>query len=144
MTSPSSGAINPLQMAVAQLETAADRLRLEDGMRQILRNCKRELTVNFPVRLDDGRTQMFTGHRVQHNLARGPAKGGILIGPEEDIPAPDMGTDARIMAWIMDTISMHKGHSVTGVVTGKPVSIGGTPGRTEATGRGLLFVVEGG
>src|SRR3990172_6686400 len=81
MTSPSSGAINPLQMAVAQLETAADRLRLEDGMRQILRNCKRELTVNFPVRLDDGRTQMFTGYRVQHNLARGPAKGGIRYHP---------------------------------------------------------------
>jgi glutamate dehydrogenase (NAD(P)+) len=153
--------------------------------------------------MDDGSTQVFTGYRVQHNLARGPAKGGIryhptvtldevralamlmtwkaalanipyggakggvivdpkkltdrelenltrryateisiLIGPEGDIPAPDMGTDARIMAWIMDTISMHRGHSVTGVVTGKPISVGGTAGRMEATGRGLLYIVR--
>ncbi len=206
MTGPEAGpaeAINPFQMAVAQLDAAADRLGLDEGMRQILRTCKRELTVHFPVRMDDGDTQVFTGYRVQHNLDRGPAKGGIryhpavtldevkalamwmtwkaaivnlpyggakggvvvnpsslspselenlsrryateisiLIGPEEDIPAPDMGTDARVMAWIMDTISMHRGHSVTGVVTGKPVSIGGTLGRVEATGRGLLYIVQ--
>lgn len=190
-------------MAVAQFSSVADRLSLDEGMRQLLSRPKRELTANFPVRMDDGSTQVFTGYRVQHNLARGPAKGGIryhptvtldevralamlmtwkaalanipyggakggvivdpkkltdrelenltrryateisiLIGPEGDIPAPDMGTDARIMAWIMDTISMHRGHSVTGVVTGKPISVGGTAGRMEATGRGLLYIVR--
>lgn len=192
---------NPYDVAVSQLDKAAQRLRLSDGMRQILANCRRELTVAFPVRMADGSTQVFKGYRVQHNLARGPAKGGIryhpavtldemkalamlmtwkcgitnipfggakggvvvdpkkltegelenltrryateisiLIGREEDMPAPDMGTDERVMAWIMDTISMHKGHSVTGVVTGKPVSIGGTVGRREATGRGINYV----
>ena len=196
-------AINPYQMAVAQLDAVAERLGLDEGMRQMLRSCKREFIVNFPVRMDDGTTSVFTGYRVQHNLARGPAKGGIryhplvtldevkalamwmtwksavvnipyggakggvvvdpkrlspvelenltrryateisiIIGPEEDIPAPDMGTDARIMAWIMDTISMHRGHSVTGVVTGKPVSVGGTLGRMEATGRGILYILQ--
>ncbi len=196
-------AINPYEMAVAQFDAIADRLGLDEGIRQILRTCKRELVVNFPVRMDDGTAQVFTGYRVQHNLARGPAKGGIryhpaatldevkalamwmtwksavvnipyggakgavvvdpkrlsltelenltrryateisiLIGPEKDIPAPDMGTDARVMAWIMDTISMHRGHSVMGVITGKPVSIGGTFGRMEATGRGLLYIVQ--
>lgn len=192
---------NPYDVAVSQLDRAAERLHLSDGMRQILANCRRELTVSFPVRMADGSTQVFKGYRVQHNVARGPAKGGIryhpavtldemkalamlmtwkcaitnipfggakggvvvdpkkltegelenltrryateisiLIGREEDMPAPDMGTDARVMAWIMDTISMHKGHSVTGVVTGKPVSIGGTAGRREATGRGINYV----
>ncbi|MFQ5879249.1 MAG: Glu/Leu/Phe/Val dehydrogenase [Dehalococcoidia bacterium] len=189
-------------MARAQFEAAADRLRLEEGLRQLLCACKRELTVSFPVRMDNGSTPVFTGYRVQHNLARGPAKGGIryhpavtldevkalamwmtwkcalvnipyggakggvvvdpkalspseletltrryateisvLIGPEADIPAPDMGTDARVMAWIMDTYSMHRGFLVPGVVTDKPVSIGGTMGRQEATGRGLQYVV---
>jgi len=206
MTSPKAKVeetLNPYQMALAQFEAVANRLGLDEGIRQILRTCKRELTVNFPVRLDDGTTQVFTGYRVQHNLARGPAKGGIryhpsvsldevkglamwmtwksavvnipyggakggvivdpkrlsrreletlsrryateisiIIGPDEDIPAPDMGTDARIMAWIMDTISMHRGHSVAGVVTGKPVSIGGTLGRMEATGRGIHYIVQ--
>jgi glutamate dehydrogenase (NAD(P)+) len=159
--------------------------------------------VNFPVRMDDGTTRMFTGFRIQHNDARGPAKGGIryslsasidevralamwmtwkcavanlpyggakggvivdprtlsdgelerltrryaseidiIIGPTQDIPAPDMGTDARVMAWIMDTYSMHHDFSIPGVVTGKPIEIGGSQGRVEATGRGVLFIAQ--
>lgn len=194
---------NPYEMAVAQFNSVSDRLGLDEGMRQLLSMPKREITANFPVRMDDGSTQVFTGYRVQHNLARGPAKGGIryhptvtlddmralamlmtwktavadipyggakggvivdpkaltdrelenltrryateisiLIGLEGDIPAPDMGTDGRIMAWIMDTVSMHRGYSVPGVVTGKPISVGGTAGRMEATGRGLLYIVQ--
>jgi len=197
---PASGA---LKTALAQFDTAADRLGLDDGIRMVLRHCKRELAVHFPVRMDNGTIAEFSGYRVQHNLARGPAKGGlryninvsldevralamwmtwksavvnipyggakggvivnpkllsarelenltrryateisIIIGPNEDIPAPDMGTDARIMAWIMDTISMHRGYTEAGVVTGKPVSVGGTLGRAEATGRGLLYIVQ--
>ncbi len=192
-----------LATALAQVDAAAGRLHLDEGIHQMLRHCKRELSVHFPVQMDDGTTRVFDGFRVQHNLSRGPAKGGlryhpnvcldevralamwmtwksavvnlpyggakggvvvdpralsetelenltrryateisIIIGPEEDIPAPDMGTDGRIMAWIMDTISMHRGHTVAGVVTGKPVSVGGTLGRPEATGRGLLYIVE--
>ncbi len=194
---------NPHGMALAQFNSVADRLGLDEGIRQVLTTCKRELIVGIPVSMDDGSTRVFTGYRVQHNIARGPAKGGIryhpaltldevkalamlmtwkcalasipyggakggvvvdpkqltdrelenltrryatevaiLIGPEEDIPAPDMGTDARVMAWIMDTISMHRGHSVTSAVTGKPLSIGGTAGRMEATGRGILYIVQ--
>ncbi|UCH87093.1 MAG: Glu/Leu/Phe/Val dehydrogenase [Dehalococcoidia bacterium] len=194
---------NPYEMAVAQFNSVSDRLGLDEGMRRLLSMPKREITANFPVRMDDGSTQVFTGYRVQHNLARGPAKGGIryhptvtlddmralamlmtwktavadipyggakggvivdpkaltdrelenltrryateisiLIGLEGDIPAPDMGTDDRIMAWIMDTVSMHRGYSVPGVVTGKPISVGGTAGRMEATGRGLLYIVQ--
>lgn len=192
-----------LKTALAQFDSAADRLGLDDGLRMVLRHCKRELAVHFPVRMDDGTIAEFSGYRVQHNLARGPAKGGlrynpnvsldevralamwmtwksavvnipyggakggiivnpkllsarelenltrryateisIIIGPNEDIPAPDMGTDARVMAWIMDTISMHRGYTEAGVVTGKPVSVGGTLGRAEATGRGLLYIVQ--
>jgi len=172
-------------------------------MRRVLRVSKRELSVNFPVNMDDGSINVFCGYRVQHSIVRGPAKGGlrysphvsldevralamwmtwkaavvnlpfggakggvmvdpralsaaeledltrryateisIIIGPSEDIPAPDMGTNQQIMAWIMDTISMHRGHTVPGVVTGKPVAVGGTLGRLEATGRGILFVIE--
>ncbi len=193
---------NAFSMAQQQLDMVAKRLQLDDGMRQILRQPARELTIRFPVIMDDGRTQVFTGYRVQHNLARGPAKGGIrysplvtlsevralamwmtwkcavvnlpfggakggvccntkemslneierltrryateisiLIGPLSDIPAPDMYTDARVMAWIMDTYSMHKGYSVPGVVTGKPLSVGGSHGRHEATGRGCVLVI---
>ena len=200
---PVEPAVSPLKTALAQLSAAADRLRLDDGMRAILAACKRELSVHFPVQMDDGSTRVFSGYRVQHNLARGPAKGGIryhpavsldevralamwmtwksavvnipyggakggvivdpkalsptelekltrryateisiIIGPNKDIPAPDMGTDGRIMAWIMDTISMHRGYTEAGVVTGKPVSVGGTLGRQEATGRGILYVVQ--
>ncbi len=196
-------ASDALKTALAQFDAAADRLGLDDGMRMVLRHCKRELAVHFPVRMDNGTIGEFSGYRVQHNLARGPAKGGlrynpnvsrdevralamwmtwksavvnipyggakggvivnpkqlsarelenltrryateisIIIGPNEDIPAPDMGTDAQVMAWIMDTISMHRGYTEAGVVTGKPVSAGGTLGRAEATGRGLLFIVQ--
>ena len=191
---------NPWQMALHQLEGAARRLQLDPGIHVRLANCQRELTVNFPVKMDDGSIRVFTGYRFHHNIARGPAKGGlryasyvnvdevralamwmtwkcavvglpyggakggvvcdpkqlslgelerltrrfaselaIIIAPEKDIPAPDMGTDARVMAWIMDTYSMDVGHSVPGVVTGKPVSIGGSEGRVEATGRGVAL-----
>jgi len=197
---PATGA---LQTALAQFDAAAERLGLDAGVRDVLRTCKRELSVNFPVQMDDGSIRVFNGYRVQHNLARGPAKGGlrynlgvtldeiralamwmtwksavvnlpyggakggvvvdprslsqgelenltrryateisIIIGPNEDIPAPDMGTDEQIMAWIMDTISMHRGYTEAGVVTGKPVAVGGTLGRSEATGRGLQYIVE--
>ena len=192
-----------LQTALSQFDTAADRLGLDDNMRVVLRKCKRELSVHFPVVMDDGTVRVFSGYRVQHNLARGPAKGGlryntnvsldevralamwmtwksavvnipyggakggvivnpkllserelenltrryateisIIIGPSQDIPAPDMGTDGRIMAWIMDTISMHRGYTEAGTVTGKPVAVGGTLGRAEATGRGILYVIR--
>ena len=195
--------INPLQMAQEQFDAAADHLCLDDDDRKILRVPKRELVVHFPVRMDAGSIQMFTGYRVQHNLSRGPAKGGIryhpdvtldevcalamwmtwkcavvgipyggakggvacdpkkmslkevegltrryateisiIIGPEDDIPAPDMNTNPQIMAWIMDTYSMHHGYSVPGVVTGKPINIGGTQGRVEATGRGCMYAAR--
>jgi glutamate dehydrogenase (NAD(P)+) len=194
---------NPWVTALTQFDAAAERLHLDDALRQILRSCSRELTVHFPVRLSNGSTTVFRGYRVQHNVVLGPAKGGIryhpsvdldemramamwmtwkcavakvpyggakggvavdpakltpqelenltrryateialLIGPHSDIPAPDMGTDAHVMAWIMDTYSMHRGYSVTGVVTGKPLSIGGTLGRQEATGRGIVFIAQ--
>jgi glutamate dehydrogenase (NAD(P)+) len=194
---------NPYEMALAQFDAVADRLGLDDGLCQVLRTCKRELIVRFPVKMDDGSIHVFTGYRVCHNETRGPAKGGLrfnpavcldemramamwmtwkcaltnipyggakggvqvdphslsegelerltrryateisrVIGPERDIPAPDMGTDARVMAWIMDTYSMHLGYSVPGVVTGKPMSVGGSSGRSEATGRGVLFVTQ--
>ena len=199
---PTGGPI-PIQMAVAQFEEAADRLNLDEDMRGILRMPKRELTVHFPVRMDDGRIRMFTGYRVQHNINRGPAKGGIrydagvsldevralamwmtwkcavvdipfggakggvivdpkqlsetelerltrryateismLIGPDSDIPAPDVNTNSQTMAWIMDTYSMHAGYSVPAVVTGKPLSIGGSEGRNEATATGAVAVMK--
>ena len=197
---PGAGA---LAAARAQFDAAADHLGLDDGMRETLREPQREFTVRFPVRLDDGRTRIFTGYRVQHNVARGPAKGGLryhprtdldevralamwmtwkcalvnvpfggakggvtcnpramsgrevealtrrfatelqpLIGPDSDIPAPDVGTNAQTMAWIMDTVSMHRGYSVPGVVTGKPVAIGGSNGRADATGQGVVYTIE--
>ena len=195
--------LNPYHMAVQQFELAADKLNLSEDMREILRQPKRELTVNFPVRLDSGRIKTFTGYRVQHNVNRGPAKGGILyspdvtldevkalamwmawktavvgipyggakggvicdpktmssaelerltrryateisiiIGPRSDIPAPDVNTNSQIMAWIMDTYSMHEGFSSPAVVTGKPLSIGGSEGRNDATATGVLFVTR--
>jgi glutamate dehydrogenase (NAD(P)+) len=194
---------NAFDTAIAQLDDVAERIGLDAGMRDVLRHCKREFTVNFPVKMDDGSIRVFTGHRVHHNEARGPVKGGlryspnvslnevralamwmtwkcavaglpyggakggvlvdprtlsagelerltrrfaaeigIIIGPEQDVPAPDMGTDAQVMAWIMDTYSMMHGHSTPAVVTGKPVSIGGSTGRYEATGRGVMFVTQ--
>ncbi len=192
---------NPWISAEARFNDAAERLGLDDGMRKVLRSPAMQLTVNIPVVLDDGRIEVFTGHRVQHSIARGPAKGGIrfapdvsldevralaawmtwkcavvnipfggakggvicdpavlsegeleritrrytaeiidFIGPERDVPAPDINTNEQTMAWIMDTYSMHKRHTVTAVVTGKPFDLGGSRGRQEATGRGCLIV----
>jgi glutamate dehydrogenase (NAD(P)+) len=191
-----------LASAREQFDLTADHLQLEPGIRAVLRAPKREWTVNFPVKLDDGTVQLFTGYRVQHNVSRGPAKGGLryhpstdlddvralamwmtwkcalvnvpfggakggvavdpttmsqkeleaitrrfatelegVIGPDSDIPAPDVGTNAQTMAWIMDTVSMHRGFSVPGVVTGKPLSIGGSLGRADATGQGVVYTI---
>ena len=190
-------------MAVRQFDAAADRLGLDDGIRQMLAHPKRELTVHFPVQMDKGTVEVFTGYRVQHNMARGPGKGGIryhpdvtldevkalamwmtwkcavtgipyggakggvvcqpksmspvelerltrryateisvIIGPDRDIPAPDVNTDGRVMAWIMDTVSMHRGFTVPAIVTGKPLSVGGTLGRVDATGRGVMIAAR--
>jgi glutamate dehydrogenase (NAD(P)+) len=195
--------VNPWESASHRFDEAASKLGLDDGMRKVLRTPAMELTVNIPVALDDGRIEVFTGYRVQHSIARGPAKGGIrfapdvsldevralsawmtwkcavvnipfgggkggvicdptilseseleritrrytaeileFIGPERDVPAPDMGTNEQTMAWIMDTYSMHKRHTVTAVVTGKPLDLGGSKGRVEATGRGCLIVTN--
>ena len=195
--------LTAFQVAQRQFDIAADHLGLDHNLRDILRNCRRELTVHFPVRMDDGSIRVFEGFRVQHNIARGPAKGGIryhpdvkldevkalamwmtwkcavvsipfggakggvvcdpklmsrreleqltrrytteislLLGPEKDIPAPDVNTSPQVMAWIMDTYSMHHGYSIPAVVTGKPVSIGGSEGRREATAMGVLFTVQ--
>ncbi|MGI0071911.1 MAG: Glu/Leu/Phe/Val family dehydrogenase [Thermoplasmata archaeon] len=195
--------INPFETAKQQVDIVADLIGLDPGVRGVLKHPKRELTVNFPVRMDDGSYRVYTGYRVQYNMARGPTKGGIryhpqvtldevralaawmtwkcavvnipyggakggvvcdpkhlsagelerltrryaseiapIIGPEMDIPAPDVYTDSQTMAWIMDTYSMLKGYSVPGVVTGKPISLGGSEGRGEATGRGCAYVVR--
>ena len=195
--------LNPFRIAQTYFEQAAERLKLDDGERAILSTPKRQLTVSIPVRMDDKSYRVFTGHRVVHNMARGPAKGGIrfhpdvtldevkalaswmtwkcacldlpfgggkggvvvdphkltsdelqrltrrytteilpLIGPDQDIPAPDVYTDPQIMAWIMDTYSMTKGATVLGVVTGKPLSLGGSKGRDKATARGVQFVLR--
>ena len=190
--------LNPFRIAQIQFDMAAEYLKLDPGLRQILRTPKRVMEVSIPVKMDNGQMKVFTGFRVQHNVARGPAKGGLryhpnvtldevkalaawmtwktatvnlpyggakggiicdpkrmskgelermtrryaaeiqpIIGPEVDIPAPDVYTDAQTMAWIMDTYAMTVGHAAPGVVTGKPVSIGGSEGRTDATGRGV-------
>jgi len=192
---------NPWLAAAARFDEAAMRLKLDDGMCKVLRTPTKEITVNIPVGLDDGRLEVFTGYRVQHSLARGPAKGGIrfapdvtldevralaswmtwkcavvnipfgggkggvicdpnllsdlelekltrrytseimdFIGPERDVPAPDVNTNEKVMAWIMDTYSMHQRHTTTAVVTGKPMALGGSRGRPEATGRGCMMV----
>jgi glutamate dehydrogenase (NAD(P)+) len=189
-----------LESALLQLESAARHLGLDDGLHQLLATPRRSLEVAVPLRRDDGTLQVLKGYRVQHNLSRGPAKGGIrfhphtdldevralamwmtwkcaligipyggakggvavdpralsrnelervtrryaseimpIIGPEKDIPAPDVGTDEQTMAWMMDTYSMHSGYTVTGVVTGKPISIGGSQGRGGATSRGVMY-----
>ena len=193
--------INPWLAAEARFDEAALKLGLDEGLQKVLRMPATELTVNIPVVLDDARIEVFTGYRVQHSIARGPAKGGIrfapdvtldevkalaawmtwkcavvnipfggakggvicepsllsdgeleritrrytsaisdIIGPERDVPAPDINTNAQTMAWIMDTYSMHKRHTVTAVVTGKPLELGGSRGRPEATGRGCMIV----
>ncbi|MGZ3535143.1 MAG: Glu/Leu/Phe/Val family dehydrogenase, partial [Thermodesulfobacteriota bacterium] len=192
--------INSFEMAKKQVDIAAKYLDLDPGAIEKLKSTKRELIVHFPVEMDKGGVKIFTGFRVQHNVARGPAKGGIryhpdldldevralamwmtwksavvnipfggakggvqcnpkemslreiehltrrftweismLLGPEQDIPAPDVYTNPQVMAWIMDTYSTLKGYSVPGVVTGKPVELGGSLGRFEATGRGAVI-----
>jgi glutamate dehydrogenase/leucine dehydrogenase len=195
--------LNPFKIAQHYFRLAAERLELNDGMRAVLSTPKRAVTVAIPVRMDGGEFRVFTGHRVVHSMARGPAKGGIrfhpdvtldevralaswmtwkcacldlpfgggkggvavdpwklsdgererltrrytteilpLIGPDQDIPAPDVYTDAQVMAWIMDTYSMTKGATTLGVVTGKPFSLGGSKGRDTATARGVQFVLR--
>ena len=189
------------RLAVAQFDQAAEAMELDPNLRERLKLPQRSLIVSVPVRMDDGRVEVYSGYRVQHDTSRGPTKGGIryhpdvslgevaalamwmtwkcaladlpyggakggiaiapkqlsrpelqrltrryaaeifpLIGPEKDVPAPDVGTDAQVMAWIMDTYSQQVGYSVPGVVTGKPLSIGGSLGREEATGRGVVYV----
>ncbi len=191
---------NPWDVAREQFDRAAAYLDLKAGVREFLRNTKRELTVHFPVHMDDGSVRIFTGYRVHHSAVLGPTKGGIryhpdvtldevralamwmtwkcatvglpyggakggvvcdpkqlsrrelenltrryateisvLMNPEGDIPAPDVNTNPQVMAWIMDTYSMHRGYTTPAVVTGKPVEIGGSLGRIEATGRGVMF-----
>jgi glutamate dehydrogenase (NAD(P)+) len=195
--------LNPYEIAKQQFDRAADYLELDDSMRRVLKNAKRQLIVSIPVKMDNGEVQVFEGYRVQHNIARGPAKGGIryhpqvtldevkalaswmtwkcatvgipygggkggvicdtkvlsigeierltrryafeiapIIGPDSDIPAPDVYTDEQTMAWIMDTISMVRGRTELGVVTGKPISLGGSQGRGEATARGCLYALR--
>ena len=195
--------LNPFEIAIKQFNRAADYLELDNSTRQVLSTAKRQLIVSIPVKMDGGDVQVFEGYRVQHNIARGPAKGGIryhpnvsldevkalaawmtwkcatvgipygggkggvicdpqslsinelerltrryafeiapIIGPDRDIPAPDVYTDEQTMAWIMDTISMVRGHTELGVVTGKPVSLGGSLGRAEATARGCLYALR--
>jgi glutamate dehydrogenase (NAD(P)+) len=197
-----SAGAGALAAALAQFDAAADHIQLEPGLRALLRVPQREFTVHFPVKRDDGSVDVFQGYRVQHNVARGPAKGGLrfhprtdlddvralamwmtwkaalvdvpfggakggvtcdpismsskelealtrrfatelegIIGPDSDIPAPDVGTNAQTMAWIMDTVSMHRGYSVPGVVTGKPIAIGGSLGRADATGQGVVYTI---
>ncbi|MEK6585921.1 MAG: Glu/Leu/Phe/Val dehydrogenase [Nitrospirota bacterium] len=191
------------RLAVAQFDQAAEAMGLDPNLRERLKLPQRSLVVSLPVRMDDGRVEVFTGYRVQHDSSRGPSKGGVryhpdvnlgevaalamwmtwkcalaglpyggakggvavapkqlspaelqrltrryaaeifpLIGPDKDVPAPDVGTDAQIMAWIMDTYSQQVGYAVPGVVTGKPLSIGGSLGREEATGRGVVYVTH--
>jgi len=195
--------LNPYAISQLQFDTAADHLKLDRGLREVLRRPKRQMVVSVPVKMDDGSVKVFEGYRVQHNIARGPAKGGIryhpnvsldevkalaawmawktavvnipfgggkggvicdprkmsrselermtrryvseilpIIGPDRDIPAPDVYTDSQTMAWVMDTYSMTVGYSSLGVVTGKPVALGGSEGRNEATARGCLFVTQ--
>jgi glutamate dehydrogenase (NAD(P)+) len=200
---PVSAEENPFEAMHARFDLAAGKLGLEPGLYQILRKPDREITVALPVVMDDGSIQVFTGYRVQHSLARGPAKGGIryaptvdldevralaawmtwkcavvnvpfgggkggiicdpfklsrgeiekitrryvsrimdIIGPDRDIPAPDMGTDGQVMAWFMDTYSTHERMHLPAVVTGKPIGLGGSHGRIEATGRGVMIVTR--
>ncbi len=195
--------LNPKEAAAARFDMAAEKLNLDEGLMKVLRSPTREITVYIPVTMDNGKLEVFTGYRVQHSIARGPAKGGIryspdvtldevralaawmtwkcavvnipfggakggvicdphkmssgelermtrrytaelveFIGPEKDVPAPDVNTNEQIMAWMMDTYSMHVRQTVTAVVTGKPINIGGSRGRREATGRGVMIVCD--
>ena len=195
--------INPWEAQSARFNFAAQKLNLDEGLWKVLQYPNRELIVHIPVSMDNGKLEVFTGFRVQHSIARGPAKGGIryapdvtldevralaswmtwkcaivnipfggakggvicdpkkmsmselermtrrytaelieFIGPEKDVPAPDVNTNEQTMAWIMDTYSMHMRQTVTAVVTGKPINIGGSRGRREATGRGVKIVCD--
>ena len=195
--------LSAYEIAVQQFDRAAEYLDLKSGIREMLRKPKRELTVNFPVKLDDGSVQVFTGYRVHHSTVLGPTKGGIrfhpdvtldevralamwmtwkcsvvglpyggakggvicnpkemslnelenltrryateisvLMSPEGDIPAPDVNTNPQVMAWIMDTYSMHRGYSIPAVVTGKPIEIGGSEGRNAATAQGTIYHIR--
>ena len=195
--------INPWEAQSARFDFAAQKLNLDEGLWKVLRYPNRELIVHIPVAMDNGKLEVFTGFRVQHSIARGPAKGGVryspdvtldevralaswmtwkcavvnipfggakggiicdpqkmssgelermtrrytaelieFIGPEKDVPAPDMNTNEQVMAWMMDTYSMHMRQTVTSVVTGKPINIGGSRGRREATGRGIMIVCD--
>lgn len=195
--------INPLDVAMRQVNIAAEKLKIDSGLCEKVKQTKRELIVHFPVKMDDGSVKIFTGYRVQHNMARGPGKGGIryhpdvdldevralamwmtwkcavvnipyggakggvqcdpknmssqelenmtrrftweiamMISPDQDIPAPDVYTNPQVMAWIMDTYSILKGYSVPGVVTGKPIELGGSLGRFEATGKGVFITSQ--
>ncbi len=195
--------LNPYEAAEARFEEAAKKLGLEQDLYRYLRYPNKEITVYIPVKMDDGRLEVFTGYRVQHSLVRGPGKGGIRyapdvtldevralaswmtwkcavvdipfggakggiicdpskmsqreleamtrrytaelsdwFGPERDVPAPDVNTNAQIMAWVMDTYSMHQRHTVTAVVTGQPLELGGSLGRPEATGRGVMMTCD--
>jgi glutamate dehydrogenase (NAD(P)+) len=194
---------NPYEAMLSRFRVAAEKLKLDEGIYQILVTPDREITIAIPIQMDDGKLRVFKGYRVQHSFARGPAKGGIryapdvtldevralaawmtwkcavvklpfggakggiicdpqqlsaseleritrrytaslidILGPERDVPAPDINTDERVMAWIMDTYSMHVRKTVTGVVTGKPLDLGGSVGRREATGRGCKIVCD--
>jgi glutamate dehydrogenase (NAD(P)+) len=194
---------NPFQAMATRFDVAADRLGLDDGVREVLRTPDKELTVAIPVTMDNGKLRVFTGYRVQHNFSRGPCKGGIryapdvnldevralaawmtwkcsvvdvpfgggkggvicdprqlskgeleritrrytagiidILGPDRDVPAPDVNTNEQTMAWLMDTYSMHVRRTETAIVTGKPLALGGSKGRTEATGRGVMIVTR--
>ena len=202
-TIPMSDELNPYAAQVARFDFAATKLNLDEGMWKILRSPNREIIVHIPIGMDNGSVEVFTGYRVQHSIARGPAKGGVryapdvtldevralaswmtwkcavvnipfggakggvicdpkklsmtelekitrrytaelveFIGPEKDVPAPDVGTNEQVMAWIMDTSSINFRRTFTAVVTGKPVNMGGSRGRREATGRGVMIVCD--
>src|SRR5882672_11399706 len=129
--------LNPFEIAKQQFNKAADYLELDESTRQVLSNTKRQLIVSIPVKMDGGDVQVFEGYRVQHNIARGPAKGGIRYHPNVTLDEVK-----ALVAWIMDTISMVRGHTELGVVTGKPISLGGSQGRAQATARGCLYALR--
>jgi glutamate dehydrogenase (NAD(P)+) len=194
---------NPWEQQAARFNQAAEKLKLDEGLWRVLQQPNREIIVHIPVAMDTGRIEVFTGYRVQHSIARGPAKGGVryapdvtldevralaswmtwkcavvnipfggakggiicdpknmsrgelerltrrytaelieFIGPEKDVPAPDVNTNEQVMAWMMDTYSMHMRQTVTAVVTGKPLNMGGSRGRREATGRGVMIICD--
>ncbi len=141
---------NPFEAMMARFDHAAERLDLDPGIYRVLRMPEKQLIVSVPIQLDNAEIEVFTGYRVVHNTARGPGKGGIRFDQRVtldevkalDIPAPDVNTNERVMAWIMDTYSMHERHPVTAVVTGKPIEMGGSLGRREATGRGCMLATR--